>query len=67
MTLDGKLVTGLTPIGTTGFSVARVELSNAGTGNHTISSAKKFGITVYGYGQYTSYWYPGGLDLADVF
>ncbi|MCC6805943.1 MAG: hypothetical protein IT381_00855 [Deltaproteobacteria bacterium] len=67
VTLDGKPVTGLTPIGTTGFSVARVELSNAGTGNHTISSPKKFGVTVYGYGQYTSYWYPGGLDLADVF
>ena len=25
-----------------------------------------FGITVYGYGQYTSYWYPGGLDLKDI-
>ena len=22
-----------------------------------------FGIVVYGYGQYTSYMYPGGLDL----
>ena len=25
-----------------------------------------FGITVYGYGQYTSYWYPGGLNLKTV-
>ena len=25
-----------------------------------------FGITVYGYGQYTSYWYPGGLNLTDL-
>ena len=25
-----------------------------------------FGITVYGYGQYTSYWYPGGLDLNTI-
>jgi hypothetical protein len=25
-----------------------------------------FGITVYGYGQYTSYWYPGGLELMTI-
>jgi hypothetical protein len=43
--------------------VARKSLSNAGTGNHTADSADGFGISVYGYGQYTSYWYPGGSDL----
>jgi hypothetical protein len=25
-----------------------------------------FGISVYGYGSYTSYWYPGGLDLKSI-
>ena len=61
--LDGANVNGFTPIGGTGFSIARVGVSNAGDGNHNASSAKPFGISVYGYGQYTSYWYPGGSDL----
>lgn len=61
--LDGAAVAGFTPIGGTGFSIARKSLSNAGTGNHTADSAAGFGISVYGYGQYTSYWYPGGSDL----
>ena len=62
--LDGQAVTGFTPIGGTGYSVARKSLSKAGTGNHTASSTEGFGISIYGYGQYTSYWYPGGSDLA---
>ncbi len=61
--VDGSPVSNWTVIGATGYSVARVQLSNAGDGNHTLTSSEKFGITVYGYGQYTSYWYPGGLDL----
>jgi hypothetical protein len=28
-----------------------------------ITSSQPFGISVYGHGQDTSYWYPGGLDL----
>ncbi|MFO0758420.1 MAG: IgGFc-binding protein [Byssovorax sp.] len=61
--LDGANVNGFSPIGNTGFSIARTSISNAGDGNHNASSAKAFGISVYGYGQYTSYWYPGGSDL----
>lgn len=38
----------------------------AGDGNHMIQGNQAFGITVYGYGQYTSYWYPGGLDLNTI-
>jgi hypothetical protein len=66
VTLDGKVIdaTQWKAIGTTGFSVARQNISNAGTGNHTASSTQPFGISVYGYGQYTSYWYPGGSNLA---
>jgi hypothetical protein len=66
VTLDGAVVANasFTAVGgNTGYSVARVALSNAGSGNHTISAANPIGISVYGYGQYTSYWYPGGLDL----
>ncbi len=63
ITLDGQPVGGFVAIGATGFTVARVQLSNAGDGNHTLGGDQAFGVQVYGYGQYTSYWYPGGLDL----
>lgn len=64
--LDGAAIIGWATIGATGYDFARVQLSNAGDGNHNISSANPFGISVYGYGQYTSYWYPGGLDLNEI-
>ena len=66
VTLDGAAVTGFTAIGASGFDVARVQLGNVNGGNHQISSPQTFGITVYGYGTYTSYWYPGGLNLGDI-
>jgi hypothetical protein len=50
-----------------GYYVANVALcanNLAGcTGNHTATASKGFGIEVYGYGSYTSYMYPGGLNL----
>lgn len=64
--LDSAPVTNFTAIGTTGYGIARVMLSNAGNGNHSISAAMPVGISVYGYGQYTSYWYPGGLNLEEL-
>ena len=36
-------------------------------GAHNITSPKKFGIAVYGVGSYTSYMYPGGLDLKLIY
>ncbi|KIG17357.1 BNR repeat domain protein [Enhygromyxa salina] len=63
ITVDGMPVAGFQMIGNTGYSVARVTLSNNGDGNHTATGGSPFGISVYGYGQYTSYWYPGGLNL----
>jgi IgGFc binding protein len=66
VTLDGAAVNGFVTIGNSGFAVARAPLSNAGSGNHNISSAQPFGISVYGYGQYTSYWYPGGTELTKL-
>ena len=45
------------------FGVARLKLANNVDGNHDVKSDKPVGISVYGYGQYTSYWYPGGLNL----
>ncbi len=61
--LDGQEVAGFVAIGASGFGIARVPLANNGDGNHTITGDEKFGVQVYGYGQYTSYWYPAGLDL----
>jgi hypothetical protein len=61
--IDGQPVVGFVAIGGSGFSIARVQLANNGDGNHTITGDQNFGVQVYGYGQYTSYWYPGGLDL----
>jgi hypothetical protein len=61
--LDGLPVTNLTPIGNSGYAVARVVLNSWPGGAHRAISTSEFGVTVYGYGQHTSYWYPGGLDL----
>ena len=66
VTLDGAPVAGFEPIGATGLSVARVKFANSGDGNHRVTASERVGITVYGYGQYTSYWYPGGLNLRDL-
>jgi hypothetical protein len=66
VTLDSVLLTGFTPIGTSGYSLARVTPLGpglGGDGNHTITGSTPFGISVYGYGTDTSFWYPGGLDL----
>lgn len=66
--LDGAPLT-FVPIGATGFGLARVyplSAGPAGDGNHAMMGTAAFGITVYGYGQYTSYWYPGGLNLTSI-
>ncbi len=61
--LDGVAMGGFVAIGGSGYSVARQKISNAGNGNHTLVTNQPCGLSVYGYGQYTSYWYPGGSDL----
>lgn len=63
VTLDGSPVSGFTAIGGSGYGYLNVALPNSNGGNHNVSSDQPVGITVYGYGQYTSYWYPGGLNL----
>ncbi|MCC6524322.1 MAG: IgGFc-binding protein, partial [Polyangiaceae bacterium] len=68
VSLDGNALPlgSFTAIGGTGLSAGHFPLSNAGNGNHNVTSAERVGINVYGYGQYTSFWYPGGLDLAAI-
>ncbi len=58
--LDGSAVTGFASVGSTGFSASSASIAG---GVHTITSSAPFGIVVYGFGTYTSYMYPGGLDL----
>ena len=64
--MDGIQIPELTPIAESGLGYSRIELANDGTGNHLATGDKPFGISVYGYGQYTSYWYPGGLNLNSI-
>ena len=66
--LDNAPIPAGRPVGSEGWTVTRVMLTGgpAGDGNHSMTSDQPFGITVYGYGQYTSYWYAGGLDLNDI-
>jgi hypothetical protein len=63
VTLDGSAVEDFAPVSATDFQVARVPLEG---GSHAITSADEFGIICYGYGNYTSYMYPGGLDVDPI-
>jgi hypothetical protein len=66
--LDGNPIdpTLFTPIGEVDFSgwmVAKLEISG---GTHTVECSAAVGISVYGVASYTSYMYPGGLDLKEL-
>jgi hypothetical protein len=55
-----------TAIGGTGYVVARHRLLPRAQEVFRIESSYPFGILVYGYGKFTSYMYPGGLDLQKI-
>jgi len=55
-----------TNIGNSGFSIARHALNNTGSESHHIRGDEPFGLVVYGYGSFTSYMVPGGLDLKRI-
>lgn len=61
--LDGSLVTGFTAVGDGAYEVTRAKLATTSNGSHRLVAAEPVGVSVYGYGQFTSYWYPAGLDL----
>ncbi len=61
--LDGAALTATpTPI-SSGFGIARQQLGPGNNGAHVLTSSAGVGIQVIGYGNYTSYMYPGGLNL----
>jgi hypothetical protein len=54
-----------TPL-SSGWSIARVKLGPGSDGAHRIEASDPVGLQVVGYGRFTSYQYPGGLDLAPI-
>jgi hypothetical protein len=67
LTLDGTPVAVPPTAIDSNFGVVRVPLAvGATSGVHVMSGSAPFGIQVIGYGQYTSYQYPGGLDLRTI-
>jgi hypothetical protein len=62
VTVDGAQAPGPQQIGS-GFGVARVKLGPGNGGAHVLTATAAVGIQVMGYGAYTSYQYPGGLNL----
>lgn len=58
--LDGRLVQPLIPIRGTSYGYANVL---AERGAHRVTANQPFGLQVYGFAAFTSYWFPGGLDL----
>jgi hypothetical protein len=67
VTLDGMPATGSpTPLGSSGYGVLRLTLGAGQAGAHVLTATQPVGLQVMGYGSYTSYMYPGGLDLAQI-
>ena len=67
LTLDGSPVYS-TPVPVNAdWSVVRVWLTDSGQdGAHVLLGSSPFGVQVIGYGAYTSYQYPAGLDLTPI-
>jgi hypothetical protein len=67
LTLDGTPVNATPATVNSSWSVVRLELTNTGQdGAHVLTGTKPFGVQVIGYGAYTSYQYPAGLDLVPI-
>jgi hypothetical protein len=65
VSIDGTATTATaTAVGTSGFGVMRIPLAAGNGGAHVLTASNPVGLQVMGYGSYTSYTYPGGLDLA---
>ncbi|MDI1484012.1 IgGFc-binding protein [Polyangium sp. y55x31] len=66
LTLDGMTLAVQPKPLSSGFGIARVPLSNAKGGAHVLEASLPVGLQVMGYGTYTSYQYPGGLNLREI-
>lgn len=66
VTIDGAPITAKPTAISSGYGVARVKLGPGNGGAHVLTSSAPVGIQVMGYGAYTSYQYPGGLNLGVI-
>jgi hypothetical protein len=66
VTIDGQALPGAPTAVSSGFGVARVKLGPGPSGAHVLQSDEPVGLQVIGYGAYTSYQYPGGLNLGHI-
>jgi IgGFc binding protein len=64
--VDGAPITApWTQVGAGPFGVHRVDLTKSGQdGAHTLTAKKPVGVQVIGFGDYTSFQYPAGLNLS---
>lgn len=61
--IDGSVASGKVASLGTGYGVIYVKLGPGKDGAHVLESDKPVGLQVVGYGKYTSYQYPAGLNL----
>lgn len=67
VTLDGQEVSSkLKSISGTSFIGGHIQLGQGKDGVHTLQASDPIGIQVIGYGDNTSYQYPGGLNLSAI-
>ena len=66
LTLDGAAVSVQPSALSSGYGVARVQLGAGNNGAHVLTATEAVGLQVMGYGTYTSYQYPGGLNLSVI-
>ncbi|MET0286646.1 MAG: IgGFc-binding protein [Polyangiales bacterium] len=70
VTIDGTRIDASEFVQVGDYAVATVvleaDLDRPNSAVHTVDANQKVGLIVYGYGQYTSYMYPGGADLARI-
>jgi hypothetical protein len=66
LTLDGAPVSGTPQEIGSGYGVLRVGLGQGNDGAHILVSSQPVGLQVMGYGRYTSYQFPGGMNLKTI-
>lgn len=66
LNLDGTEVASAPVPLSSGYGVSRIQLGAGNNGAHVLTSTEPVGLQVIGYGTYTSYQYPGGLNLSEI-
>jgi hypothetical protein len=61
--LDGRMLDAWKSVPGSGMKTCRAKISG---GAHQVTGDQAFGIQVQGFGSYTSYMYPGGLELQQI-